>query len=83
MLGRPSRLSADPHGAIHAAQSRGCSNGYIVMHRSKVEHMAAKHAKLVGNAFTDHCDVEFRKRVEYDYNWTALPSQCCPGRGTH
>eukprot|EP00040_Diaphanoeca_grandis_P003839 m.26075 g.26075 ORF g.26075 m.26075 type:complete len:427 (-) comp15268_c2_seq1:53-1333(-) len=65
-------------------KSRGCSNKYIVMHRSSPKDMHARHQMLLKTSFAEHCVEEFRnKRVEYEYNWTALPSECCPGRGLH
>jgi len=64
---------------------RGCYNHYVVLHKQTAADMMNKHNRLTKSGFTVQCPSEYRngKRVEYEYNWTVLPSNCCPGRGLH
>eukprot|EP00035_Acanthoeca_spectabilis_P000928 m.76335 g.76335 ORF g.76335 m.76335 type:complete len:422 (-) comp10518_c0_seq1:626-1891(-) len=64
---------------------RGCYDRYVVLHKRSAEEMETKHSRLVNTSFKVQCPSEYRNkgRSEYVYNWSVLPSNCCPGRGKH
>ncbi|XP_067005423.2 beta-1,3-galactosyltransferase 6 [Anabrus simplex] len=56
-------------------RSRGCSNSYLVTHKQS----ETEQSMLYENLQTDGklCEVEFKARMSYIYNWNVPPSQCC------
>eukprot|EP00038_Savillea_parva_P012109 m.202299 g.202299 ORF g.202299 m.202299 type:complete len:428 (+) comp21721_c0_seq1:38-1321(+) len=64
---------------------RGCFNKYVVLHKREASDMLTKHERLLNTSFQVQCPTEYQngRRVEYEYNWSVLPSKCCPGRGMH
>ena len=62
-------------------KSRGCEDGYLVLHKRSPEQMRSIHARLA--AGLGPCERPGLVRVQYEYNWAAKASECCPGRGRH
>ncbi|XP_013393982.1 beta-1,3-galactosyltransferase 6 [Lingula anatina] len=56
-------------------KSRGCSNKYIVTHKQTTELMKQKFASIQMSGRL--CKKEVKLRNSYEYDWEALPSQCC------
>lgn len=56
-------------------KSRGCNNKYLVSHKQSTLHMQEKFNSL--NTLGRMCREQFQVRKSYNYNWNALPSQCC------
>ncbi|PNF28926.1 hypothetical protein B7P43_G18208 [Cryptotermes secundus] len=55
--------------------SRGCSNTYLVTHKHDATTMRKMFVTLKESGRL--CDVEYRTRDSYMYNWNVPPSKCC------
>ena len=56
-------------------KSRGCHESFIVTHKQSIDDMKLKQRSLVDRGKL--CDKETLVRPSYEYDWKALPSQCC------
>lgn len=55
--------------------SRGCSNTYLVTH--KHDETAMRKMFVTLNKSGRLCDIEYKTRNSYIYNWNVPPSRCC------
>ena len=57
------------------AESRGCSNNYLVSHKESADNMKIKYESWLDTGRM--CPKEFNSYPGYIYNWNVLPSHCC------
>ncbi|KAK7485792.1 hypothetical protein BaRGS_00022973 [Batillaria attramentaria] len=56
--------------------SRGCRNSYLITHKQDAMAMQKLHKNLKTLGLL--CKTEELKRESYNYDWSVLPSKCCP-----
>ena len=49
----------------------------VVVHNQTAVQMHEKHERLQKSTFQRQCNQEYRDMVEYEYDWSNLPSKCC------
>ena len=57
--------------------SRGCSNKHLLTYQQSIADIRSKYQLLLRSAGKEQCNVERLRTYAYQYNWHALPSQCC------
>lgn len=55
--------------------SRGCSPSLVTHFIAKPEDMSVLHGHILKG--TDSCRYAFEKQLNYFYNWSSLPHECC------
>lgn len=57
------------------ATPRGCSNQHIISHHLTIDEIYSRYNNLIKGNY--YCSSQYQSRFSYEYNWNALPSDCC------